>query len=292
MNNRCLEQIQKLVGNVTVENLKCVDCYVTEDFGMFIPSIGFCEYAITPQHSHPAYSFILSFSEEQSIKPVSVKVPRDNYLIMAMSPYIPHEEEKKESFTRYIAIFISKKFYKSCYNLYNNGMPEEYIWKQFAVNKDIMIYIKKFMSEFENKQLGYENILQSLSAIIAHQLIRGIIGINDSSHLYVKRFEIERVIEYMHQNFGNKLTVEGLAKLANMSESHFIRVFKKETKLTPINYLIKVRINKAKKMLRDKTKNITEIALKCGFDSTSHFSSCFANQFGSTPTEYRNLYSK
>lgn len=107
-----------------------------------------------------------------------------------------------------------------------------------------------------------------------------------------KKLWIEKILEYMHQNFGEKLSVNDLAKLANMSESHFIRIFKKETKVSPMDYLIKLRIDKAKKLLRNNTKLITEIAMECGFNSPSHFSTCFSRQMGITPKEYQNSFLK
>lgn len=292
IDEKSLENIQRLVGSITEKNLRYVDCYVSKDFGMFIPSVGFCEYAITPQHTHPAYSFILFFSENQSLVPLTIEVLPDHYPITAMTPYIAHEENETDTFTRYIAIFISDEFYKKHYSIYDNKNPERYFWKQFLVNQNIMIYIKKFMSEYESKYPGYEFILESLSTIITHQLIRSILEVDVSSDLSIEKFEIEKAIEYMNQNFGEKLTVGSLAKHVNMSESHFIRTFKQETQLAPFEYLIKLRIEKAKKLLRDRTKTITEIALQCGFNSTSHLSSCFLKQLGSTPTEYQNLYSK
>ncbi|MBC2581670.1 helix-turn-helix domain-containing protein [Clostridium sp. DJ247] len=292
IDKKSLKDIQRLVGNITEKNLNYVDYYIAKHLGMFIPSVGFCEYAITPQHTHPAYSFVLFFSEEQSIVPLTIDVLPNHYLVTAISPDINHEEKETDTFTRYIAIFISSEFYEDHYNIYSNKSPDSYFWKQFLVTQDIMIYIKKFMSEYENKQPGYESILESLSTIITHQLIRGVLEIGASSDLFMEKFEVEKAIEYMHQNFGEKLTVGSLAKLVNMSESHFIRTFKQETQLTPIEFLIKLRIDKAKKLLRGRTKTITEIALQCGFNSTSHFSSCFVKQLGSTPTDYQNLYSK
>ncbi|MFL0196316.1 helix-turn-helix domain-containing protein [Clostridium sp. WILCCON 0269] len=292
INEKSLKSIQALVGNITEDNLKYVDCYISQHLGMFIPSVGFCEYAIIPQHTHPAYSFILFFSEEDSIVPQTIEVLPNHYLVLSMSPDISHEEIEKDTFTRYIAIFISREFYEGQYSIYSNKRPEIYFWNQSSVNQDIMIYIKQFMGEYESRQLGYESILDSLSTIIAHQLLRSILKIDASSNLLIGKYGIEKVIEYMHQNFGEKLSIVNLAKLANMSKSHFIRTFKQETQLAPIEYLIKLRIDKSKKLLRSKTSTITEIALKCGFNSTSHFSSCFAKQLGITPTDYQNLYSK
>jgi AraC family transcriptional regulator len=79
IDNKSLKNIQKLVGNITEENLKYVDYYIDKHLGIFIPSVGFCEYAIKPQHTHPAYSFIVFFSEEQSIVPLTIKVVPNHY---------------------------------------------------------------------------------------------------------------------------------------------------------------------------------------------------------------------
>jgi len=292
IDKKSLRNIQSLVGNITEENLKYVDSYVSPNLGIFIPSVGFCEYAIKPKHTHPAFSFLLFFSEKQSIVPVTMAVLPNNYLGTVISPEVAHEEKEADGFTRYIAIFIASEFYQNHYSKYSNKDPERYIWKQFITNQDIMINIKKFMSEYENKLLGHEQILDSLSTIITHELIRSVLNIDDSTELFAEKFEVEKAIEYMHQNFGEKLTLMNLSNHVNMSESNFIRTFKKEMQLAPIEYLIKLRIDKAKKLLRGKEKNITEIALQCGFNSTSHFSSCFLKQLGSTPTQYQNIYSK
>lgn len=164
--------------------------------------------------------------------------------------------------------------------VYSDKSPERYFWKQFLIKQDVMVYIKKFMSEYENKQPGYESILESLSTIITNELIRSILEVPASSDLFIEKLETEKAIAYMHQNFGCKLKVEYLARLVNMSESHFIRTFKKETQLSPIEYLIRLRLDKVKKLIRAKSNTITEIALQCGFNSSPHFSSCFLKQYG------------
>ncbi|ADL53718.1 helix-turn-helix domain-containing protein [Clostridium cellulovorans] len=290
IDKKTLKNIQKLVGNITAENLKYVDYYISDDFGLFIPTVGFCEYAITAQHTHPTYSFVLLFSPEDNFTPVSIEILDSHYLMTAMAPYICHEEKETDSFTRYIAILISAETYEKLYKSYKDKNPEKYFWKQFLVSEDIMLYIKKFMSEYENKQPGFKDVLKNLASLITHQIIRSILGIDSLKDFYIEEFEIEKVIAYMHQNFGKKLTIANLALVANMSESHFIRTFKQETKLAPIEYLINLRINKAKKLLRSKSKTVTEIALQCGFNSSSHFSSCFTKQLDCTPSEYQNMF--
>ena len=75
-----------------------------------------------------------------------------------------------------------------------------------------------------------------------------------------------------------------------MSETTFNRHFKKETGITPIEYLLDVRIRKSKDMLRRNELSITEIAILCGFSSVAYFSSCFTNRVNVSPQEYRNSF--
>lgn len=292
MGDKDLIKMQRLVGNITESNLKYVDSYVSDNMGIFIPSVGFCEYAITPKHRHPSYSFVLFFSDKQTIVPIEIEIPPEHYLAAAMSPELLHEEKETEVFTRYIAIFISEEFYNRQYKIYSDKPPQQYLWTQFSVNEEVMTYIKKYMREYEDKVLGYEKILEGLEVLMTHAIIRSILNIDIKYASLDKKLGIEKVLEYMHQNFGEKLLINDLAKMANMSESHFIRRFKKETKISPMEYLIKLRIDKAKKLLRSSTKIITEIAIQCGFNSSSHFSTCFSKQMGITPKEYQNSYLK
>lgn len=285
-----MANIRKLVGDITESNLKYVDCYISENFGIFIPSVGFCEYAIRPQHTHPAYSFVLFLSKEQSITPVRIKIPPEHYLVTAMAPDVPHEEKETDNFTRYMAIMISQEFYENIYRDYCPVPPEQYCWDQFVVGHEIMIYLKKFMSEYENKLPGFQNILEALATTITHQIVRSILKITNRVDFITDKFEIEKTIEFIYQHFGRKLNVTDLAVIASMSESHFIRIFKKETGYSPMEFLIKVRIDKAKKLLRSGTKNVTEVSLECGFSSISHFSSSFTKHTGMTPSEYQNSY--
>lgn len=285
-----MQLIKDLVGNVSKDQLKSVECFVTKNFGIFIPSVGYCQYATLPQHTHPSYSFVLFFSEEQSIVPVAINVKANQYLSVAMAPDVPHEEEMNGTFTRYIAIFINPELYHAIYKNYQPNQPETYFWDQFSMPQDIMHDIKRFMSEYENEMHGYQSLLDALATTIIHQIVRGLLQIHPSEDKYTDKFGIEKVIAYMHQHFGNKVQVCTLAQVANMSESHFMRTFKMEVGVSPMTFLMSVRIENAKKLIRSGDYNMTEVSMRCGFSNASHFSSAFTKHTGLTPTEYHKSF--
>lgn len=280
------QDVKDLVGNITKEDLKYVDYYVISGFGVFIPTVGHCKYAISVGHDHPSYSFVICLSD--SLFKSSIKVNRDEYIAHSIYPKFPHEETKGEKFNRYISIMISKELYENEYIYYKNFI-RKYDIKTFKIKKDIMNYIGKFICEFENTIPNKENVLKNIMNIIINDLIRAQVGEMSESR-FIKSYQIDKSINYMHQNYSDKITISQLASLSNMSKTSFINTFKKEMSCSAIEYLITIRIDKAKKLLRSDTKNITEIALECGFSSLAHFSTCFLKKTGINPKEYLKRY--
>lgn len=94
-------------------------------------------------------------------------------------------------------------------------------------------------------------------------------------------------INLIEKDFGNpKLTNTVLARECNISEIYFRKIFTEEYKLSPKQYLIEVRINKAKQLLTDGFLKINAVASQCGFTNQYHFPRIFKEKTGFTPTEY------
>lgn len=98
---------------------------------------------------------------------------------------------------------------------------------------------------------------------------------------------ILKTIEYMQNHFHEKIKIEELAQIANMSRSTYLRQFYNLCKCTPFEYLVEIRIKKSLEMMSSSEKSITDIALDCGFYDSSHFTKCFVASKGITPTKYR-----
>ncbi len=100
-------------------------------------------------------------------------------------------------------------------------------------------------------------------------------------------FTIGRVIDFMEKNLGKEISLEMLANCAHASKSTLLRAFKRTTGCTPVDYLIKLRIEKAAEMM-EKNSNIRVIdaASATGFFNSSYFTIKFKKIIGMTPLEY------
>lgn len=281
-----IERIRALVGGVSGDQLRFVDCFVSRRVGLFIPSVGPCFYAVTPDHAHPSYSFVLAFDDRSRIAAGGRILRPQPGTVLAIDPGAVHHEILDEEPSRYVAIFIDREFFEAQLGLYP-GLPKEpFAFRTFPPGKDLPLLLKEFMNEYEGRLPGSAAVLEALETAIAHALIRACHRIERKAARGSGRVEIHQVIEHLHGHFEEKLTVADMAKIAAMSPSHFSRVFKQETGRSPLDYLILLRLEKARKLLRAGDGSITEIALRCGFASPSHFTARFQQHFRQAPSEY------
>lgn len=99
---------------------------------------------------------------------------------------------------------------------------------------------------------------------------------------------IRRAINYINDHQHEKIYLEAIADAAGLSVSRLSHLFKKETGLTPMEYLCQERIETAKGMLSGCDYTLSEISALLGFSTQSHFTSTFKTQTGQTPGQYQN----
>lgn len=94
-------------------------------------------------------------------------------------------------------------------------------------------------------------------------------------------------IRYIESNYQNpKLSNAELAEKCNISEVYFRKIFTETYKTTPKQFIVDIRINKAKQLLSDGFLNVGAVAEECGFSNQYHFCRLFKEKTGFTPTEY------
>ncbi|HWT73945.1 MAG TPA: AraC family transcriptional regulator [Mobilitalea sp.] len=293
LSNSEKEIFHKLVGPMgddTAAKIKHnIDCFLHPKVSLFIPSVGQCQYAVTPNHTHPAYSFIYYF---QPVNEVILEEKLISYdlsggrCLAAMSPNIPHQEVEQEYFQSYIAILIDKSLFEETVLQYIEKVPV-FRGEIYIPHPELLGLLRCFMLEArEHKQSG-KDLLDKLAPVVTHYIIQSVITqTRDLIPLY-DRFEVDRAIAYMNTHYSDKITTEDLAERVNLSAGHFSKIFKTVTGASPIDFLNILRLQKACYLLIHSTKNITEIALECGFNTSSYFSTCFLEKYRTTPTAYR-----
>lgn len=261
------------------EDKKAYDCYVREKFGIFVPII-YDSCNLSEQYEYPYYEIIIDFNDN------SEKI--HNYRAVITSPNISH---KRKASKRCYIILIEKEYFESRYRMYNNEIPK-YKEYEFDFCSDILKTLNTFIFEYSKSMRNSEVTLDAQTEIVTHWIIRSLFGETLDMRAVASDYSVARAQHYMEQHYMEHITVKKLTEIVCMSETTLNRRFKKETGITPIEYLIDVRIKMAKLMLKRMDIPITEVALNCGFGNTSHFSSCFIKKVKVSPREYRNLWAE
>lgn len=100
---------------------------------------------------------------------------------------------------------------------------------------------------------------------------------------------VETVITHMLDNIDGRLTLSQMSDFANLSKYHFIRLFREKTGYTPIDYYIRLKIQKACELLEESNVTISSISTAIGFSSPYYFSLAFKKIIGRSPQRYREM---
>jgi AraC family transcriptional regulator len=102
---------------------------------------------------------------------------------------------------------------------------------------------------------------------------------------------VRRVESLVRARLDEDLRLADLAGAAGLSEYHFCRAFRQATGMAPFEFVVRIRVEEAKRRLRDTDRGVLDIAVDVGYHSASHFSRLFRRQVGLTPTAYRRARS-
>lgn len=98
---------------------------------------------------------------------------------------------------------------------------------------------------------------------------------------------LKRVEEYIDANIEMPLPLTALATCAGLSEGYFSRLFKASYQITPHQFILRLRIEKAKALLARSHHSMIEVGVMCGFPNPQHFSNRFSRAVGVSPSQYR-----
>jgi AraC family L-rhamnose operon transcriptional activator RhaR/AraC family L-rhamnose operon regulatory protein RhaS len=147
---------------------------------------------------------------------------------------------------------------------------------------------KMMLNAYKNNTDGLKYVIttyfKSLLMYLADKYIESsYLNKNDNSNL----IDIANTISYMENNYTKPINLKELAEKASLSPRHFSRIFNENYQTSPIDYLIHLRIKHACSLLKKTDMNITNIAIKSGFNDGNYFSRQFKKIMAVSPRKYR-----
>ncbi len=150
------------------------------------------------------------------------------------------------------------------------------------------------MELLQNPELGGEQLIKNYLEILLINIMRNETESESSDAVFLQMDEGEvttRVIAYMKSHLGEKLTIEEICENVHYNKSYIFRIFKRETGKTPMDYFVRLKVERAKQLLREGNLNIAQIAENLAFDTANYFSKTFKKIAGTTPASYKARHS-
>lgn len=175
-------------------------------------------------------------------------------------------------------------------NFVSSRETGSYIALKVSQKNEIIVLLNRILKERESSEPGSE-FLKYLLVMELFVLLSRALKMEWENSIKTKSPKLKELIgisiNFIHTNFERDISLSDIAKFVFLSPSYFTRAFKEETGMSPINYLLKERIERSKELLRDTDLKISDIALSVGFSNQQRFNEMFKKYAHVTPLQYR-----
>ena len=285
MKQKILNQVNKLFKNDGIHDtlLNGVKIYTTSKYDPLSPFIyDVCLILVLQgkKIGHLSQNTLVYDSKNYLVVPTTLPLECETYA------------SKEEPFIGFIISIDKKMMYEII----------DCVSKKEAINSkknSIGIFSDVVTEEIEDLTLRLLNILQSKeeSKILGESLLKELfyrIAVGENSNFLHKMFldnnneaKIARALKIIHTLCETNLDIPNLARQEDMSVSSFHTHFKKVTSHTPLQYIKKIRLNKAKDLIAKHNYQVVDAAYEMGYDSASQFSRDFKSYFGYPPKDVK-----
>ncbi len=232
-----------------------------------------------------------------------VKVHSNDLILI--KPQVPHY--LKIECTRPCRFIVLKfKFEKGSASDYSNISVNDFIsfisdnndsGGYFMLSNNNCDNISNIMQQIMHESKTPDNESEFLKSLLTMELFVWLsrsLRSQWETNLATKGHKLKEILEsaksYIDNNYNTDISLTDIASFVYISTSHFARAFKKYYNISPIQYLLSVRIEKAKALLEETNLKVGDIASSVGFSAQQRFNDIFKKHLGVSPSEYRQHY--
>ena len=180
-------------------------------------------------------------------------------------------------------------------------MKYKYVWPYTRMDflrsyeikdeNEIIKYLYDIYNIHVNGSDMFEYDVSILITMIWRQLVKSLSTIDfiPNKKDIEKQERVQVMLVYIHTHYADELSLKNIADAGMMSIAQCNRCFNKMLNVTPYEYLIQYRLQKATNLLKDATLNVTEISEIVGFNNVTHFIQVFKKVYGISPKKYRMM---
>lgn len=132
--------------------------------------------------------------------------------------------------------------------------------------------------------------IEAIAQAVAVHLARNYGGTGEETHSAspsLPGYKLRQIADWMSEHLAEDFNLERLASQAGLSKFHFHRLFRAATGVSPSRYHINLRMNEARRLLRETKLSVVDVALDVGYANPSHFARLFRRETGLSPSDYR-----
>lgn len=178
-------------------------------------------------------------------------------------------------------------------NFVNKKEWGAFISLKVSHKNEIINLLNRILKERENPEIGSE-FLNYLLVLELFVLISRALKMEWENSIKNKSPKLKELIQaavnFINNNYERDISLTDISKYVFLSTSYFTRAFKEEMGVSPINYLLTVRVERAKELLRETDAKISDIALSVGFSNQQRFNDIFKKYTKKTPLQYRKSF--
>lgn len=238
-------------------------------------------------HSHAAYEFLLPLTPMPIIlQGTDVYFGRPG-MVYPVQSGVRHGQALEQCDVANISLEVSPNFMVQ--RLREKGLDGAQFGPMFAVSERLRRFLRLFQEEFHGRR--DEADLRCLAALVISELIE--CGCRPQPRPAQAEEQSADTLgameEFIYLHYTQPLTIDGLSAQCGMQRNHFITAFKRRFGETPYARIVRLRLAKAKFLLRGTDDTVRHISALCGFPSSTAFANAFRKDTGRTPGEFRDM---